>query len=112
MINTFLADASLLRDVAWQSTALLLAGGIASLCWSHKPARAHRLLLLAMVAAGGTPLLSQTFRQWGWGLFLQPQAAVAKNDTLTWTLQDVETANSHTDVRLGHFAVAGQEVDK
>jgi beta-lactamase regulating signal transducer with metallopeptidase domain/protocatechuate 3,4-dioxygenase beta subunit len=71
MTSLFSAEA-LLRDVMWQTTFWLLAGAAASLLWWRRPARAHRLLLLAVLAALATPLVSQAVRHLGWGLLPQP----------------------------------------
>jgi beta-lactamase regulating signal transducer with metallopeptidase domain len=110
MINTLVAEASFLRDVAWQTTALLLVGGIASLCWARQPARAHRLLLLTMVAALVTPLLSQIFRECGWGLFLRPAPSIASDETLTWKFQEAETVNASTKLPARFVTLSAQEV--
>ncbi len=59
----------------WQSTLFLAAGVLASLAWSRWPARAHRALVLSMVAALGTPLLSLTVRGLGWGWLAEPSTA-------------------------------------
>src|SRR5437899_1149649 len=93
MANTFLSDTPLLRDILWQTTLLLLVGVVASLIWARQPARAHRLLLLAMIAAVLTPLLSYGARERGWGLFARqeapkPEPAVAAvQSDLTFTLE-------------------------
>jgi Tol biopolymer transport system component/beta-lactamase regulating signal transducer with metallopeptidase domain len=59
----------------WQSTLFLGLGGLLSLLWRHRPARAHRILVLAMAACLTTPLMSQTVRHHGWGL-LRPHRAL------------------------------------
>jgi len=78
MANAFLAETPFLRDVLWQTTLLLSLGVLAAFIWSRQPARAHRLLLLAMIAAVLTPLLSYAVRQTGWGLFARAKAAKAE----------------------------------
>ena len=35
--------------VAWQTTALLVAGLLLSLLWNRRPERGHRVLLLAIL---------------------------------------------------------------
>ncbi len=55
--------------IAWQSGALLLLGLAASAAMRRRPARAHRVLLLAMVGAIVAPLGSQLARIQGWGLW-------------------------------------------
>jgi beta-lactamase regulating signal transducer with metallopeptidase domain len=67
-------NAPLLRDLLWQPTLCLLLGVAASLLWLRRPARAHRILLLAVAAALLTPLLSQVVRLQGWGLLRDSEA--------------------------------------
>src|SRR5438105_932214 len=76
MSNSLFAT-PLLRDALWQTTLWLLLGAAVSIVWARRPARAHRLLLLTLVAALVTPLLSQTVRLWGWGLLARPAPAPA-----------------------------------
>src|SRR5262245_1027244 len=78
MANAFLAETPFLRDVLWQTTLSLSLGVLAAFIWSRQPARAHRLLLLAMIAAVLTPLLSYAVRQKGWGLFARAEAVATE----------------------------------
>jgi len=66
--------ASLIGDVLWQSGMFLGVGLVVSLALTHRPARAHRVLLLVMVGALVTPLFSQLVHSVGWG-FLSTSAA-------------------------------------
>jgi beta-lactamase regulating signal transducer with metallopeptidase domain len=75
MPHTVLPDLPLAWDALWQSTLWLLAGIFITLLWSKYPARAHRLLLLAVLAALATPLVSQAVRHRGWGLFVRTEPA-------------------------------------
>ena len=59
---------SILWSAAWQSTAWLLAGLAACSLLSRRPARAHTVLLLCLVAAALTPLLSAAARLAGLGV--------------------------------------------
>ena len=68
---------SLTWDLIWQSSVFLGLGLAASLAIRGRPARAHRLLVLTMIAALGTPLLAQAFRHGGWGLLSQPASSAA-----------------------------------
>jgi beta-lactamase regulating signal transducer with metallopeptidase domain len=70
-----LFPASLAWALVWQTTLWLLLGAALSFVWARRPARAHRLLLLTLVAAVVTPLLSQTVRLQGWGLIARPVPA-------------------------------------
>jgi beta-lactamase regulating signal transducer with metallopeptidase domain len=85
MLDLFQPGRSLAWDLTWQATAFLAAGGAASLLAARRPARAHRALLLAMIAGLVTPLLGQGVRHLGLGLIapessadaVAPSAAVA-----------------------------------
>ena len=68
MFEALTPGVSLAWDYLWQSTLFLSLGLVASLALRHRPARAHRLVLLAMLAALVTPVLSQVARLGGWGL--------------------------------------------
>ncbi len=59
---------SILWSAAWQSTAWLLAGLAASGLLARRPARAHGVLLMCLVAAALTPLLSAAVRLAGLGV--------------------------------------------
>jgi len=65
----FERDASFILDVVWQSSLFLLAGLAGGLILGRRPARAHRVLLLAIVGALITPLCGQLVRRAGWGLW-------------------------------------------
>ncbi len=74
MLENFQPGMSLVWDLIWQSSVLLAGGLAASLALRVHPARAHRVLLLTMIAALCTPLLAQGIRYGGWGLLRQPDA--------------------------------------
>jgi beta-lactamase regulating signal transducer with metallopeptidase domain/Tol biopolymer transport system component len=63
-----MTTSSWLWDCVWQSTFFLGLGGLLSLLWHRRPARAHQILLLTMAACLATPVLSEAVRQLGWGL--------------------------------------------
>src|SRR5947209_16551340 len=77
MTSDLMPTSPLVRDLLWQTTLWLLLGAAVSFAWARRPARAHRLLLLTLVAALVTPLLSQAVRLWGWGLIVRPAPAAA-----------------------------------
>ena len=58
MTSRLVLSDSFLWAIVWQSTACLLAGAGASFFWRRWPARAHRALLLAIVASVITPSLT------------------------------------------------------
>jgi beta-lactamase regulating signal transducer with metallopeptidase domain len=64
----FQPGASFLGDVIWQSSLLLVIGLAASTLFSRRPARAHRSLLLAVLAALFTPIMAQAARRGGLGI--------------------------------------------
>jgi len=65
----FERGASLIGAVVWQSSLFLLAGLAGGLILARRPARAHRLLLLAIAGALFTPLCGQLVRRAGWGFW-------------------------------------------
>jgi beta-lactamase regulating signal transducer with metallopeptidase domain len=77
MLELFLPGRSLAWDLAWQATAFLVVGGLASLLLRARPSRAHRVLLLAMMAGLLTPLLGQAVRRLGLGLLASRATARA-----------------------------------
>ncbi len=70
---------SLAADLVWQSSLFLIAGLAGSLILWRRPARAHLVLVLAMLGALVTPLCSQFVHRAGWGLrsTLPPSAALS-----------------------------------
>ncbi len=90
MLDAFRPGESILWDTIWQSTIFLGTGLGASVLYTRRPARAHRLLVLAMLAALAAPILAQGPRLGGWGLFGQSAespptriAAVSKTPSAT-----------------------------
>lgn len=56
------------RDCLWQTTLCLSIGLAGSFCWRKRPARAHRVLFLALIASLMAPIFSLAVRNYGWGL--------------------------------------------
>jgi len=77
MANDLLSNESMLWTAAWQTSLMLALGLLASLIWSRRPARAHQLLTLAMVASLLVPALTQAVRHMNWGLFVRPTSETA-----------------------------------
>jgi beta-lactamase regulating signal transducer with metallopeptidase domain/thiol-disulfide isomerase/thioredoxin len=71
MIGTVFAQHAWLWMLAWQSTLCLAAGLGGSLLLRRRPARAHQVLLIGLIAAAAIPALSYTVKQHGWGLFTE-----------------------------------------
>jgi hypothetical protein len=67
MLGFFGPGESLVWDCVWQSCLFLGLGLAASAVTARRPARAHRLLILAGLAALATPLLSHLAHRGGWG---------------------------------------------
>jgi len=57
----------------WQSTLWLALGLVVSRLWRGHAARAHLLLMLAMIAAVASPLLTVGVRGMGWGFLPAPR---------------------------------------
>jgi BlaR1 peptidase M56 len=81
MLETLRPGESILWDYVWQSTVFLGVGLGASVVLAQRPARAHRFLVLALLAALAAPILAQGARLCGWGLLRQsaerPMARIA-----------------------------------
>ncbi len=69
-----------LAAIAWQSSVLLALGLAGSLWLGRRPARAHRVLLLAMAAALVAPVAAHVVRVEGWGLWSAAATAQAGSD--------------------------------
>lgn len=67
---------SLVWTILWQSSAFLAIGLAMSLALRKRPARAHWVLLAAMLAALASPALTEAGRRLGWGLWATPAPAV------------------------------------
>ena len=74
-----LTGSSWLWSCIWQSTLFLALGALLSLLWPHRPARSHRILVLAMAACLVTPLMSHGVRHYGWGLLSAHPADYSTN---------------------------------
>lgn len=70
--------AAIMLDALWQSSLCLAVGIAAATALHRRPAQAHALLLVAIVAAVAAPAASALFRGLGWGLF-EPADAVARH---------------------------------
>ncbi len=82
MLEMFSPGRSLTWDLVWQSSVFLALGLAASVLLRRHPARAHRVLMLAMAAAVVTPLLAQAIRHGGWGLLRQAEAFRAVSEPM------------------------------
>ncbi len=70
--DRFLRGTVLVWHAVWQPALWLLVGLLASMLWARRPARAHRFLLLASLAAVLTPLLSVVVERLNWGILRRP----------------------------------------
>lgn len=94
MFRAFEPGVSLWWDLTWQASAFLAAGIAASVLLRRWPARAHRVVVLAMVAAIGAPLASKAIRMGEWGL-LKPPAVVSEG-----SVEDPAVSNDGTPIAL------------
>jgi beta-lactamase regulating signal transducer with metallopeptidase domain len=74
MISTASTQYLWLWALAWQSTICLAAGLAGSYFCRRRAARAHRVLLLGLMAAALIPVMSWIVRQNQWGLFVAERA--------------------------------------
>ena len=105
MFETLRPGGSLAWDYLWQSTLFLGLGLAASVALARRPARAHRFLVLAMLAALVNPILTQAVRRGGWGLWT-PGTENAMNATTsdaTSTTPPPATAASLPTVAMPPF---------
>jgi len=82
-----MSENTFLWSCFWQSTACLTAGLIVSLALKRQPARAHRVLFLAMIAAVLVPMMSTLVKHLEMGLF------VAKPPVVEPEVQEQVTPN-------------------
>ncbi len=87
MISEAITQYPWLWALAWQSTICLAAGLAGSYLYQRRPARAHRILLLGLMAAAIIPVMSQVVRQKQWGLFVA-ERAVSQSQQYSLPRQD------------------------
>ena len=76
MIAELLSENQFVWMCLWQSTACAAAGIIGSFILRHRPARAHQVLLLAIIAAVAMPAMSVLVKHLDLGLLSAEPAAV------------------------------------
>ena len=72
-----------LVTVLWQSSLCLGLGLVASVVFRRRPARAHGVLLCAVVAAVLGPLATVGFRSAGWGVLPPASPIIASNKAIS-----------------------------
>ena len=70
MISELLSENTFFWTCLWQSTVCLAVGVIASFVWRHRPCRAHRVLLLTLIAAVLVPAISAMVKHYELGMFV------------------------------------------
>jgi len=83
MISELLSENGFVWTCLWQSTACVSAGLIGSFVFRHRPARAHQVLLLAMIAALAVPAMSIMVKHLDLGLLSAEPAAVRSEREFT-----------------------------
>ncbi|MFH1742317.1 MAG: M56 family metallopeptidase, partial [bacterium] len=76
MGSLFAGDISLLWSCLWQTTFCLLLGLGAGSLLARRPARAHYLLVIAILACFAAPVTSLVIRHLGWGIFVEKAPVV------------------------------------
>ncbi|MHC4498355.1 MAG: M56 family metallopeptidase, partial [Planctomycetota bacterium] len=100
MSGLFLENGFLFNCV-WQSTACISAGLLASFILRRRPARAHQLLLLAMLAAVAVPMMSGAVKRFELGMFKGRPPVIQSDvkENLTWEpAGDAAVENTKPDV--------------
>jgi beta-lactamase regulating signal transducer with metallopeptidase domain len=92
MISEVFVQHPWLWPLAWQSTICLAAGLAGSILLRRRPARAHQLLLLSLIAAMLIPTLSHTVRQNQWGLFVAERTVAIRETQPFIAPPDLATA--------------------
>jgi hypothetical protein len=72
MTTQFLSENAFLFQCIWQSTICIGLGLAGSYLLRRRPARAHQLLLLAIIASVAVPVMSRLVRHLNWGLLVSP----------------------------------------
>ena len=101
MLSDVFSQVPWLGAALWQITFWLAAGLLGSMLWSRRPARAHRLLVLAVAGALLTPLLGRAVRALNCGLF-PPDA----DKTVATAAIDVPAMTAPPHVRTAHSVSA------
>jgi beta-lactamase regulating signal transducer with metallopeptidase domain len=78
-----LAQNTFLLNCIWQSTVCIGLGLAGSYLLRRRPARAHQLLLLGIIAAVAVPVMSTVVRDFGWGLLVARPAGSAPVEHIT-----------------------------
>lgn len=97
MIAELLSENQFVWMCLWQSTACAAAGIIGSFILRHRPARAHQVLLLAIIAAVAMPAMSVLVKHLDLGLLSAEPAAVRSEREVA----PPETAYAAADIIAG-----------
>lgn len=117
MADSMLWNESMLWTMAWQTSIMLAVGLLASQIWSHRPARAHRILILAVIASLMVPAFTLTVQRMDWGLLAQSvdgqpmmHLPLASVDTAEPAVVAPATAELPTDApTAAHLSLAATE---
>ena len=99
MMAELLSENGFLWTCLWQSTACVAAGLIGSFILRHRPARAHQVLLLAMIAAVAMPAMSVLVRHLDLGLLSAEPAVVRPEREIALP----ETTYASAEIGAGDF---------
>jgi len=76
MISELFSGNAFLWTCVWQSTVCVVLGLVGSFVFRHWPARAHRILFVAIIAAVIVPILSSLVRYYELGIFVAEPAVI------------------------------------
>ena len=88
MIDRIILNGSLVDGCLWQTTLCLFLGLMAARAWSGRPARAHRALALAILAALVLPVMSHAVRCFGWGVFVREAPGAPATEARPMVLEE------------------------
>jgi bla regulator protein BlaR1 len=90
MIGEIFSAESFFRICLWQSTIFIAAGLIGSFILRHRSARAHQVLLLAMIAAVVVPVFSILVKHYELGLFAAEPIVIRTETEYQATISNIE----------------------
>lgn len=89
MADSMLWSESTLWTAVWQTSLVLAFGLLSSLVWSRWPAKAHRIVILAVIASLFVPALTLVVRELDLGLLAQ---TAGEQPTALVPSVDIDTA--------------------
>lgn len=103
MTGEFFSRNDFLWCCAWQSTACVALGLVISFVLRSRPARAHRVLLLAMIAAVIVPTMSLLVKQYELGVFVAQPVVTQPEPEDQLTVTNYEQSETTASENFEHM---------